>query len=324
MKAVVARTFGGPEVLTIEEVPDPAPGPGQVRVRIHAAGVNPYDTYQLTGNYAHKPPLPYSPGADAAGLIDQVGPGVTTAREGDRVYIGGTAQGRTYGAYASMAVCELHQVHRLPERASFAQGAAMNVPYVTAWRALFYRARSRPGETLMVHGASGAVGLAATQMGRARGMTVIGTAGTPEGLALVKAQGAHHAVNHREPDYFEQVGRITGGRGPDVIVEMLANINLDRDLGLVAPGGRIVIVGNRGRIEIDPRKAMGRDASVLGMSMWNIPADDLVRIHAGLVAGLETGVLAPVIAAELSLADAPRAHRMIMEPGAKGKIVLVP
>ena len=324
MRSIVVREFGGPDQLKLEERPDPAPGPGQVRVRIHAVGVNPFDTYQLTGNYAFKPQLPYTPGADAAGVVEQVGPGVTTAKAGDRVYIGGTAQHRSWGAYASMAVCDLHQIHALADRVSFAQGAAVNVPYVTAWRALFDRARCRPGETVLVHGASGAVGIAATQIGRGFGAVMIGTAGTPEGLALVKAQGAQHAVNHRDADAFEQIAKLTDGRGPDVVIEMLANVNLDRDLGLVAPGGRIVVVGNRGRIEIDPRKAMGRDAAILGMSMWNIPADELARIHAGLVAGLESGVLTPVVAAEMPLADAARAHRMVMEPGAKGKIVLVP
>jgi NADPH2:quinone reductase len=323
MKAILAREFGGPEQLKLEEVPDPVPGPGQVRVRIHACGVNPYDTYQLSGTYAHKPPLPYTPGADAAGIVDQLGPGVTTAKAGDRVYIGGTAAHRTFGAYASMAVCDLHQIHPLPARLSFAQGAAIHVPYVTAWRALFDRAHARPGDALLVHGASGAVGVAATQMGRSRGLTTIGTAGTPEGLALVTAQGAHHAVNHRDPGYFDEIARLTAGRGPDVIIEMLANVNLDRDLGLIAPGGRIVIVGNRGRIEIDPRKAMGRDAAILGMALWNTPAEDLVRIHAGLFAAFESGALTPVVGTELPLAEAARAHKQVMEPGARGKIVLL-
>ncbi|MEW6321898.1 MAG: NADPH:quinone reductase [Acidobacteriota bacterium] len=324
MKAILARSFGGPEVLELAEVPDPVPGPGQVRVRVHAVGVNPYDTYQRAGGYARNPKLPYTPGADGAGIVDAVGDGVTVVSVGDRVYFGGTAVDRSIGAYAELAVCELHQVHPLPERVSFAQGAGVNVPYATAWRALHGRAGIRPGETLFIHGASGGVGLAATQMGRAAGLTVIGTAGTPDGLELVRAQGAHHALNHRATGYLEELAAVTGGRGPDVILEHLANVNLDSDLAAIAPGGRIVIVGNRGRIEIDPRRAMGKEAAILGMSFWNTPADELARIHRGIGAGLELGWLTPVVGTELPLGEAARAHRLIMESGARGKIVLIP
>ncbi|MGE0041947.1 MAG: NADPH:quinone reductase [Vicinamibacterales bacterium] len=324
MKAILARKFGGPEVLEIAEVPDPVAGAGQVRVRIHAAGVNPFDTYMRAGGYAMNPDLPYTPGADAAGVIDQVGDGVTGWTAGDRVYIGGTAIARGYGAYAEMAVCHLHQVHPLPDRLSFAQGASINVPYVTAWHALFNRAGIRPGETLFIHGASGGVGLAATQIARGFGLTVIGTASTPEGRELVSAQGAHHVLNHRDAGYLDEVTRLTGGRGPDVILENLANVNLDHDLTILARNGRIVVVGNRGRVEIDPRKTMGKEAAILGMALWNVPDEEVARIHRGLGGGLEGGWLTPVVGTELPLAEAARAHVLILEPGAKGKIVLVP
>jgi NADPH2:quinone reductase len=324
MKAILAREFGGPEVLKLEEVPDPAAGKGQVRVKVHAVGVNPYDTYMRTGAYAIKPALPYSPGADAAGAIDAVGEGVTGWKVGDRVYISGTAQGKAHGAYASLAVCEAGQVHHLPDRISFAQGAGLFVPYVTAWRALFGRAQSRAGDTVFIHGASGGVGTAATQFARAAGLTVIGTAGSAAGLDVVCKQGAHHALNHRDAGYLDEVTRLTGGTGPTVILEMLANVNLDNDLTVVAPGGRIVIIGNRGRIEIDPRKIMFKDASVYGLALWGIPADEVARAHQAIVAGLESGALNPVVGTEMPLADAARAHVAVMEPGAKGKIVLIP
>ena len=324
MKAVLAREFGGPEVLKLEDVPDPVAGKGQVRVKVHAVGVNPYDTYMRTGAYAIKPALPYSPGADAAGVIDAIGDGVNGWKAGDRVYISGTAQGKAHGAYASLVVCEAGQVHHLPNRISFAQGAGLFVPYVTAWRALFGRAQGRAGDTLFIHGASGGVGTAATQFARSVGMTVIGSAGTPEGLDVVKQQGAHHAVNHRNAGYMDEVTKLTGGTGPTLILEMLANVNLDNDLTLVAPGGRIVIIGNRGRIEIDPRKIMFKDASVFGLALWGIPADEIARAHQAIVAGLESGALNPVVGTEMPLADAARAHAAVMEPGAKGKIVLIP
>lgn len=324
MKAIRAHAFGGPENLQLDDVPDPQAGEGQVLVRIHAVGVNPYDTYMLSGNYATKPALPYSPGADAAGVVEAVGAGVTSVRPGDRVYIGGTATHRSYGAYAEKAVCEPQQVHALPERVSFAQGAAINVPYVTAWRALFDRARVQPGETVFIHGASGGMGLAAVQLAYAWGARVIGTASTADGLATVKRQGAIDALNHHQSGYLDRLEELTDGRGPDVILESLANVNLDRDLTVAAHGGRVVVIGNRGRTEIDARKTMGKELSVLGMSMWMTPPADLPRIHAALVAGLATGALTPVIAAELALSEAARAHTLVMESGAKGKIVLIP
>ena len=323
MKAILARAFGGPDVLKLEDVPDPQAGAGQVRVRIHAVGVNPYETYMRAGGYAIKPDLPYIPGADAAGVIDQVGSGAGGWQQGDRVYISGTAINKAYGAYAELAVCNAEQVHRLPERISFAQGAGLFVPYVTAWRALFGRANTRAGDRVMIHGASGGVGIAATQFAVAAGATVIGTAGTDDGLAVVRLQGAV-AVNHRHDGYLDEITKATDGRGPDVILEMLANVNLDHDLTVVAPSGRIVVIGNRGRVEIDARKIMAKDISVFGLALWGIPPEEIRRAHEAIVAGLESGALNPVVGTELPLADAARAHVQVMEPGARGKIVLIP
>jgi NADPH2:quinone reductase len=324
MQAIVARAFGGPDVLRLEEVPDPQAGSGQVRVRVHAIGVNPYDTYMRSGGYAINPGLPYTPGADAAGAIDQVGGGVTGWKTGDRVYVSGTAHGKAHGAYAQFAVCMPEQVHRLPDRISFPQGAGLFVPYVTAWRALFGRANTRAGDVVLIHGASGGVGIAATQFAVAAGATVIGTAGTADGLAVVRAQRAHHAVNHTMPGYLDEITTLCGGTGPDVILEMLANVNLDHDLTVIAPRGRIAVIGNRGRVEIDARKIMSKDVSVFGLALWGIPADEVRRAHEAIVAGLDSGALNPVVGTELPLKDAALAHRRVMEPGARGKIVLIP
>ena len=199
----------------------------------------------------------------------------------------------------------------------------MNTPYATAARALLQRAQARPGETVLVHGASGGVGVAAVQIARALGLQVIGTAGTPEGIDLVRQQGAHHAVNHREEGYLDRVNEITGSRGVDVVLEMLANVNLDKDLGIVALRGRICVIGNRGRIEIDPRRAMSKDANILGVQLGMTPADDLRSLHAFIGAGLENGTLNPIVGKEFPLAEAAKAHAAVMEPGAYGKIVLV-
>ena len=149
------------------------------------------------------------------------------------------------------------------------------------------------------------------------------TAGTDRGRSLVIEQGAHDVFDHHAPDYLAAVLAAAGGRGVDVVIEMLANVNLDKDLGLLARDGRVVVVGNRGRVEIDPRQTMGRDAAILGMTLMNATAEDRVRIHAALDAGLANGTLTPVVGREFPLADAAAAHAAVMEPGAYGKVVLV-
>ena len=320
MKAIRVHEFGGPEVMKLEEVPNLTAGPGQVVVSVKAVGVNPVDSYIRSGTYALKPPLPYTPGMDAAGTVEAVGEGVESVEVGERVYVAGTLS----GAYAEQALCDASQVHHLPERVSFAQGAGVNVPYATAYRALYHRAQGQPGETVLVHGASGGVGIAAVQMARAGGLTVIGTAGTEKGRKLVLEQGAHHVVDHRKEGYAEEIMALTKGRGVDVILEMLANVNLAKDLTLLALRGRVVVIGNRGSIEINPRATMQRDLSILGLTLMNATKEELVGIHAALIAGLESGTLNPVVGREMPLADAPRAHRAVMEPGAYGKIILIP
>jgi len=322
MKAIRAHEFGGPEVLRYDDIPEPTPGAGQVRVRLHAAGVNPFDTYMLSGTYAIKPPLPYSPGADGAGMVEAVGAGVTGVAVGDRVYTGGTADHLSYGAYRQVVLCTPSQVHPLPARVSFAEGAAVNVPALTAHVAL-ERATPRGGDVVLVHGASGSVGLAAVQLARAAGLTVIGTASTDDGLALVAAEGAHHVVNHADAGHVERIQALTNGRGPDVVLEMLANVNLDHDLTMLAPRGRIVVIGNRGRIEIDPRKIMAKHAVVTGLALWGLTTEEVQRGHDALGQALASGALRPVVGTELPLAEAAEAHRRVMAPGARGKIVLL-
>ena len=324
MKAIVVREFGKPEVMKLEEnAPDPMPGPGDVLVRIRAAGVNPVDSYIHTGTHARKPSLPYTPGFDGAGEVERVGADVKGLAPGDRVYIGGPGYlPGGCGTYAERALCPPAHVHRLPDRTSFQQGAALGVPYATAYRSLFQRAAARPGETVLVHGATGGVGIACVELAHARGLRVIGTGGTDAGLASVREHGADVVVNHRAEGYTDEIMKATGGKGVNVIVEMAAHVNLDRDLTLLSKHGRVVVVGNRGRVEIDARQAMGRDAAVLGMMLFNTSDSDLAEIHAAITAGLADGTLNPVVGRDLPLADAARAHEAVMEPGAHGKIVL--
>jgi NADPH2:quinone reductase len=189
---------------------------------------------------------------------------------------------------------------------------------------LLQRAVAKPGETVLVHGASGGVGTAAVQLAHARGLRVFGTAGSDEGLKLAREQGAHEVFDHRAPEHFEQVMKATGGRGVDVIVEMVANVNLGKDLTILAKGGRIAVIGSRGPVEIDPRNTMQRDADIRGMVLPNTPPAEMASIHAALVAGLENETLRPVVGKEFPLAEAAGAHRAVMGSGALGKIVLVP
>ena len=319
MKAIRVHAPGEPGVMKLEEIPDPVAGPGQVLVKVHAVGVNPVDTYIRSGRYGQKV-FPYTPGADAAGVVEAVGAGVTSVKVGDRVYTAGTVT----GTYAEKTLVAEARVFRLPDNVSFAQGAALGVPYGTAHRALFGRARAMPGESVLVHGASGGVGTAAVQLARAAGMTVIGTGGTDRGRQLVREQGARHVIDHGDPNYLQELMDLTGGRGVDVILEMLANVNLAKDLTVLAKFGRVVVIGSRGKIEIDLRDTMGRDADIRGMTLFNATDAELAGIHAALIAGLENGTLRPIVGKELPLANAPRAHEAVMEPGAYGKIVLLP
>ena len=322
MKAIRVKEFGGPEVMRLEEVADPKPGGAQVVVRIRAAGVNPVDAYMRSGTYPRKPALPYTPGTDGAGTVESLGPDADAGRfkVGERVYLAGSLT----GTYAELALCEGQFVFALPAHVTFAQGAAMHVPYATAYRALFQRAHAEAGETLLVHGASGGVGIAAVQLARAAGLRVIGTVGSERGRKLVLDEGAHVVLDHSAANHFAEALAATGGRGYDLILEMLANVNLGRDLGILAVHGRVSVVGSRGNAEITPRDMMGRDGAIIGMSLWNATPHELISIHAALGAGLENKTLRPVIGQEIPLAEAGRAHSAIMAGGAYGKIVLIP
>ncbi len=319
MKAIRVHEGGGPEVLRLEEVGDPSVGPGEVLVRMKAAGVNPVETYIRAGGYMPVT-YPYTPGSDGAGEVAAVGDGVTSVKPGDRVYTTGSLT----GTYAELALCQETQVHPLPDACDFTQGAALYVPYCTAYRALFQLGHARPGDAVLIHGASGGVGTAAVQWAAAAGCEVFGTAGTENGRKLVAELGAHHVLNHTEAGYLDKGLELTGGSGFTVIIEMLANVNLMKDLSVVAKGGRIIVVGNRGTLEFNARDAMRRDATITGMLLFNAPEDAMRESYAALFAGLSQRTLRPVIGQKFALADAPRAHEAVMAPGSQGKIVLLP
>ncbi|MDX2017716.1 MAG: NADPH:quinone reductase [Planctomycetota bacterium] len=335
MLAIRVHSFGGPEVLRLDTVPAlPAPGPTQVLVRLSAAGVNPVDTYIRAGNYGPRE-FPFTPGMDGAGVVEALGAEVAARRPdlapGARVWVCRSVT----GTYAQFALCEMHQVRPLPARLSFEQGAGVGVASLTAWSALFQRGRARAGETVLVRGASGGVGQAAVTLAKAAGLRVVATAGTPEGRALVEQLGADVVVDHRAPDceqrLLDAAAKLDSRAprpanipaGPDVVIEVLANVNLAKDLALVGFRGRIVVVGNRGEITLNPRAAMARDASVLGMSLMNLQPAEWEEACAAVGAALASGVLTPRVAQVFDLADAPRAHERVMDPaGALGKLVL--
>ena len=319
MRAIQVKQFGGPEVLQLVDLPNPEPGPNQVVVKLRAVGVNPVDTYIRSGAYGERP-LPYTPGSDAAGELLSLGQEVKGWKVGDRCYLTGSQT----GTYADTALCLSSQIQPLPDPLTFQQGAALYVPYSTAYRALFQRGGGRPGQWVLIHGASGGVGLAATQWARAMGMRVIGTAGTAEGLQSVLEQGAHHALSHKADDYRRQIAQITAGQGPDLILEMLANVNLQHDLDMLAKYGTIVVIGNRGSLDFNPRASMTKEANIHGMSLFNTPPDLMAQIQAAIGAGLQQSFLNPVIGREFPLEEAAAAHTAVLEPGAMGKIVLIP
>lgn len=311
--------------MHVENVPDLTPSASQVLVRVRAVGVNPVDTYIRSGVYAAKPPLPYTPGNDGAGEVLAIGADVTGFVPGDRVFIAGdNLGGARTGLCAEQALCQQTQLHRLPDHVSFDQGAAIGVPYATAYYSLHQRAKARPGETVLVHGASGGVGIAAVEMARAHGMFVIGTASTEQGRQAVLAHGAHVVVNHKDEGYLEQILAATGGKGVDLVLEMAAHVNLDKDLTLLAKYGRIVIIGSRGRVEIEPRGTMAKEASIMGMLLFAVTPQELAITHTAIVAGLENRTLNPLVGQRFDLVDAPKAHDAVLAAGALGKIVINP
>ncbi|XP_062960721.1 quinone oxidoreductase isoform X2 [Cynocephalus volans] len=321
MRAVRVFEFGGPEVLKLQsDVAVPIPKSHQVLIKVHACGVNPVETYIRSGTYSRKPLLPYTPGSDVAGVVEAVGDNVSAFKKGDRVFTNNTIS----GGYAEYALAADHTVYMLPEKLDFKQGAAIGIPYFTAYRALLHSARVKAGESVLVHGASGGVGIAACQIARAYGLKVLGTAGTEEGQKIVLQNGAHEVFNHREVNYIDKIKKSVGEKGVDVIIEMLANVNLSNDLKLLSYGGRVMIVGSRGPIEINPRDTMANETSIIGVAVLSSTKEEFQQFAAGLQAGMEIGWLKPVIGSQYPLEKVAQAHENIIHgSGAAGKMILL-
>lgn len=318
MKAIIVREFGDASVLKLEEVPTLTPNENQVLVKLKVAGVNPVDTYIRSGTYAQKPDLPYTPGKDSAGIIEAIGKNVTKFKVGERVF--STDAGS--GTYAEFALFEEESLIKLPNNVSFEQGAGVFIPYATAYRGLIQKSKGKSGETVLVHGASGGVGLAAVQWAKNLGLKVIGTASSEEGRKLIKEQGADFVFDHSKENYLSEILEATDGKGVEIILEMLANVNLVKDFEVLAKFGRIVIIGNRGSLEFNPRLTMGKDAAIFGLSLFNAPDDEMKEIHEAIFDGLSKGFLNPIVGKIFPLAEAAKAHQEVIESKAFGKIVL--
>lgn len=318
MQAIRVNAFGSEENLKLErDVPIPTPAKNEVLIKVASAGVNPVDTYIRQGSFAIVPPLPYTPGHDCAGIVEAVGAEVTCFKTGDRVYsvyVDG-------GMYAQYATAPARLVQPLPEKLSFAQGAAIGIPYYTAARALHLKSGFKAGETVLVHGASGAVGLAAVQICKAVGLKVLGTAGTKEGMDLVRKNGADLAFNHRDQGYVQAIRDAVGG--VDIILEMRADTNLQTDLELLNTGGRVIVIGGRGKVEINPGFFMGKETHVIGIGLTHTTHEEYEKMHQLLSKGIQDGWLVPQISKIYPLKDAAKAHYDIMNnQGTAGKLVL--
>ena len=319
MKAILVHEFGPPEVMNIEDVETPRPTGTQVLVRVEAIGVNPVETYIRSGNYPSVPPLPYTPGKDASGVVESVGESVTKWKAGDRVYTANSLS----GTYAEYTLCDETQLAALPDNVTFEQGAGVFTPYATAYRALFQKAHAVSGETVLIHGASGGVGIATVQWAKNAGLKVFGTASSDAGKTLVANQGADAVFDHSQDGCLAAIKDAAGGKGVDIIIEMLANVNLQKDFDVLAMFGRICVVGNRGSLDFNPRVIMGKDATVTGMALYNAPQQDFDEIHVAIQDGLSKGYLNPIISHTFPLSEAAMAHREVIESKSQGKIVLV-
>lgn len=328
-QAIVAESFGGPEVMKVGEKSLPTLGEQEVLVQVRAAGINPSDTYMRLGPHGpwavtpHLIPTPpFTPGKDGAGTVLQIGRGVEGFAVGQRVYLNGSIT----GTYASMAICAAASVHLLPDEVSFAQGACVGVPCATAYHALKNRANISAGQRIFIHGASGGVGLAAVQLAKDFGCFVVGTAGSDPGLEAVQKSGADAALNHREDGYMQKAKELAPD-GFDVILEMAAHANLPSDFKIAGKRSCICIIGSKAQeVGFNPRLTMPLEVDIRGVFLGSASPEEKTKMKAGLYDAMQRGVLKPVVGMELDLADAPKAHVEVMNPssgGALGNIVLI-
>lgn len=324
MRAVVCRQWGGPEKLGVEDVPSPILRDGAVRIKVHAAGVNFADLLLIAGQYQEKPAFPFTPGAEAAGVVIEVGAGVTGLKIGDRVMaLAGL------GAFAEEAVVDAQRVLPIPTAMEFASAAAFPVAYGTSHGALEWRARLQSGEWLLVTGAAGGVGLTAVEIGKAMGARVIACAGSAEKLAIAQEHGADHLIDYSKEDLRERVKAITGGRGADVIYDPVGGDAFDASLRSIAWGGRIIIIGfAAGRVsQIPANVVLVKNIDVIGFYWGSYQAHNPELLHgsfAQLFRWFQQGKLRPHVSHRLPLDQAAEALSLLQQRRSTGKVALIP
>lgn len=324
MRAVLCRRWGGPETLELAEVASPPLRNGEIRVRVAAAGVNFADLLMIAGKYQENPPLPFSPGFEVAGTVDEVAPDVTAWRRGDRIM--GMLPS---GGYAEEAVLPAERAIALPPSLGFAAASGFPVAYGTAYGAFAWRARLRPGERVLVFGAAGGVGLASVAVARVLGGEVIAVASGRDRLAVATAHGAAHAIDHRTENVAARVREITGGRGVDVVLDPVGGEAFETAQRCLASEGRLVVIGfASGQVgTLSAGVALGKNIDLIGC-YWgayrNGDADRIRRAYDELGRWVEAGKLQPHVAAQIPLAEAARALALMSGRTQAGKIVLVP
>lgn len=324
MRAMMVDTWGEPETLTLKELPDPTAGRGQVVVDVHAAACNFFDALIVQGKYQMRPPLPFAPGAEVAGVVSAVGEGVEGVAVGDRVMCM-----LPFGGYATKVAAGEKNVFKIPDAMPFDQAASLGIVYQTAYFALVYRANLQAGETLLVHAAAGGVGLATVQVGKALGARVIATASTEEKLARAAESGADEGFTYRDDGWIKKVKKATGGRGADVIFDPVGGEIYAGSTRCVAFGGRILIIGfASGSIPTEKlNRVLLKNISLVGLH-WGAyqmyDPDKIGEAMRALFALYDTGKIKPQVSASYALEDAAAAIGHITSRKSVGKVVITP
>jgi NADPH:quinone reductase len=326
VKAWVVRQLGGPESLNLEEVAPGDPAEGLVRIRVRAAAINFPDALMVAGLYQVKPELPFVPGVEVSGEVSSAPP-ASGFKPGDRVMALLDSAGLTHGGYSEIADAAPESITRMPDKMSFEDGAGFTLVFQTGWFGLHRRAKLQGGETLLVHAGAGGVGSAAIQLGKAAGATVIATAGSDEKVEVCRRLGADHAVNYKTQDFVEEVKRVTGGRGADVVFDPVGGDVYDRSTKCIAFEGRIVIVGfTSGRIpQAAANHVLIKNYSVVGLhwGLYTRRAPQLIPPATRELLDLyDSGKIKPHISVRLPLSDAPRALATVAEGKSTGKVIL--
>jgi NADPH:quinone reductase len=322
MKAIRINETGGPEVMHLEEIETPAPKEGQALIKVAAAGINFADLAQRQGAYLTRTRTPMTMGVEFAGTVAALGPGVSTPAVGTRV------AGVGEGGYAEYAIAQASSLIPIPSNLDFVHAAAFPVAGLTAYQLLHESARLQPGESVLVHAAAGGVGTLAVQLAKLMGAgTVVGTASNPDKLALVRRLGADAAINYTEADWVEQVNQATGGKGTDIILEMVGGSIAERSLQCLAPFGRMVIFGaTSGHIaQFTGIQLMYKNQAIIGywLASQLQRTDRIAAAAMELMQYLVSGKLEIVVGQTFPLADAEQAHTAIAERRTMGKVVLI-